>query len=49
MEKFYQKLEDPQGKSLFWFEHSGHQLEYDEPAKFAEVLEKQILAISQKD
>ena len=49
VEKFYQQLEDPQGKSLIWFEHSGHHLEYDEPVKFAEVLEKHILAISQLD
>lgn len=47
VEEFYNKLQDTQGKALIWFEHSGHHPEYEESPKFREVLESQILIVSQ--
>jgi len=47
VEEFYNKLQDTKGKALIWFEHSGHHPEYEEPAKFREILESQILPVSQ--
>jgi pimeloyl-ACP methyl ester carboxylesterase len=49
VEKFYQQLESPPGKSLIWFEYSGHHPEYDQPAKFREILDSQIRLISRLD
>jgi pimeloyl-ACP methyl ester carboxylesterase len=46
VEKFYERLETARGKSLIWFENSGHHPEYEEPVKFREVLERQILPLS---
>ena len=38
-ERYYQKLVDPAGKQLVWFENSAHDIFYDEPAKVtAEIL-----------
>jgi esterase/lipase len=36
-QKFYDALTAP-SKQLIWFEHSAHTPQYDEPAKFRDVL-----------
>lgn len=43
-EKYFDALEAPRGKQLIWFEKSGHWPQLDEPAKFQEVLDEQVLA-----
>jgi esterase/lipase len=40
-EAYYQKLNAPAGKHLVWFEHSAHDIFYDEPQR----LVQQVLAI----
>ena len=42
--EFYEMLEAPEGKYLFWFEMSGHQPEYTEPEKFSDIMVSQIRA-----
>lgn len=40
--EFYEKLDAPEGKYLFWFDKSGHQPEYTEPEKFTDIMVNQI-------
>jgi len=42
VEEFYQNLAAPHGKSIIWFDKSGHQPEFDESRKFFNVLVNQI-------
>ena len=37
-ERFYDQLEAPQGQRFIWFEESGHLPNYEEPARFTDVL-----------
>lgn len=37
-ERYYQQLQAPNGKQFIWFEESAHELQYEEPGKFREVL-----------
>ena len=37
-EQFYQQLHAPKGKQFIWFEESAHELQYEEPGKFRDVL-----------
>jgi pimeloyl-ACP methyl ester carboxylesterase len=40
-EAYFQKVEAPAGKRLVWFEHSAHDIFYDEPQR----LEQEVLAV----
>jgi pimeloyl-ACP methyl ester carboxylesterase len=44
-EAYYQKLEAPAGKKLVWFEHSAHDIFYDEPQR----LVQEVLAVLEAD
>jgi pimeloyl-ACP methyl ester carboxylesterase len=37
-EQFYQQLHAPKGKQFIWFEESAHELQYEEPGKFRDVM-----------
>jgi proline iminopeptidase len=37
-EQYFQRLDAPKGKQLIWFEESAHLPQYEEPAKFREIL-----------
>ena len=37
-ERFYEHLDAPHGKRFVWFEQSGHLPNYEEPARFTDVL-----------
>jgi pimeloyl-ACP methyl ester carboxylesterase len=42
-ERYFQRLQAPQGKQLLWFEKSGHWPQLEEPEKFHRVLVDHIL------
>jgi pimeloyl-ACP methyl ester carboxylesterase len=42
-ERYYQMLNAPKGKKLFWFDQSGHWPQLEEPNKFHEILINTIL------
>jgi len=42
-ERYYHMLNVPKGKKLFWFDHSGHWPQLEEPNKFHEILINTIL------
>lgn len=37
-QQFYQQLHAPKGKQFIWFEESAHELQYEEPGKFRDVM-----------
>lgn len=37
-ERYFHKIDAPNGKQLVWFEHSGHMIPYEEPEKYCEEL-----------
>ncbi len=41
--KYFEELQDPAGKQLFWFEHSAHRPYVEEPDKFFHLLVERIL------
>jgi pimeloyl-ACP methyl ester carboxylesterase len=41
--KYFEELQDPAGKQLFWFEHSAHRPYVEEPDKFFRLLVERIL------
>ncbi len=43
-EQYYQMLQAPKGKQFIWFEESAHELQYEEPGKFRDV----VLAVKQQ-
>lgn len=43
VQRYYQTLTAPKGKSFIWFEHSAHALPIEEPDKFYDVLVNQVL------
>ena len=43
VEKYYQHLSAPKGKTMIWFEKSGHEPEFHEPGKFRKVMVKEVL------
>jgi pimeloyl-ACP methyl ester carboxylesterase len=43
LEKYYHHLSAPTGKSMIWFEKSGHEPEFQEPQKFREVMINRVL------
>jgi pimeloyl-ACP methyl ester carboxylesterase len=45
VKKYHQHLSAPKGKTLIWFENSGHEPEWTEPEKFREVIIKEVLKI----
>lgn len=42
-ERYFQALDAPRGKQLFWFEESGHWPQLEEPEKFRSVLVNHVL------
>ena len=43
MEAFYHRLSAPMGKTIIWFEKSGHEPEFHEPEKFRDVMIHEVL------
>ena len=46
MQAFYQHLSAPMGKTLIWFEKSGHEPEFHEPQKFRDIMIDAVLHTS---
>ena len=42
--QYYDQLEAPAGKSLIWFENAAHMPEFEDPARFYEVMLDSVLA-----
>lgn len=42
-EKYFNTLEAPKGKQFFWFEHSAHWPQLEEPQKFQEIMIDRVL------
>jgi pimeloyl-ACP methyl ester carboxylesterase len=43
VEKYYHYVTAPMGKTMIWFEKSGHEPEFQEPQKFREIMINRIL------
>ena len=41
--EFYNQIETPEGKTIIWFENSGHEPERDEPEKFYDIMVNEVL------
>jgi hypothetical protein len=43
VEKYYHHVTAPMGKTMIWFEKSGHEPEFQEPQKFRKVMINEVL------